>query len=107
MIVHASFTVAGTDRKSDVDVTLGGNVIQPSCQAKLLVSLSRNTTALGLKAFPYLLNSSFALTLNGDLNWSEAWYSHPNGFGNTLTVDGQTIANGSRQFYTETACPGL
>jgi hypothetical protein len=55
---------------------------------------------------PYLLNSTFNLALNGNLSWDDAWYSHPEGFGNTLVVDGQVIANGTRQFYDATGCPG-
>ena len=106
MIVHAAFPVANTNRRSDVDVTLGGNQILQSCQAKLLVSLSRHTTALGLSNNPYLLNSSFQLALGGDLGWDEAWFGHPAGFGNTLVVDGQAITNGSRHFYSATECPG-
>jgi hypothetical protein len=107
MIVHAAFPVRATNLRSDVDVTFGGNEIQQSCQAKLLVSLSRHTTALGLTSNPYLLNSTFQLTLGGDLDWDEVWYGHPAGFGNTLLVDGQPIANGNRQFYDAAGCPGL
>lgn len=107
IIVHAAFTLAGTDRKSDVDVTLSGNSIQQSCQTKLLVSLSRHQSALGLKQSPYLLNSTFMLALHDNLSWDEAWYSHPAGYGNTLIVDGQTIPNGGRQFYSATECPGI
>jgi hypothetical protein len=106
LIVHAAFPLPGTDLKGDVDVIYGGNTILQSCQAKLLVSLSRHTTALGLSAQPYLLNSTFRVSLGGDLDWSDAWFSHPAGFGNTLVVDGEMIANGSRQFYEETGCPG-
>jgi hypothetical protein len=90
-----------------VDVTLGGNRIQQSCQAKLLVSLSRHTTALGLTNNPYLLNSTFRLSLHGDPSWDEAWYGHAAGFGNTLIVDGDTIPSGGRQFYDAAGCPGL
>jgi len=107
MIVHAAFPVANTNRRSDVDVSFSGNDIRQSCQAKLLVSLSRHTTALGLTAAPYLLNSTFQLSLGGNLSWDEVWYGHPAGFGNTLLVDGQPIANGNRQFYSATTCPGL
>lgn len=106
MIVHAAFPVNGTDRRGDVDVTLGGNRIQQSCQAKLLVSLSRHTTALGLTNNPYLLNSTFRLSLHGDPSWDEAWYGHAAGFGNTLIVDGDTIPSGGRQFYDAAGCPG-
>lgn len=106
IIVHAAFPVRGTGLRSDVDVALGGNTIEQSCQARLLVSFSRHTTALGLSAQPYLLNSTFRLSLGGDVSWDDAWYSHPDGFGNTLIVDGQTIANGARQFYDAVGCPG-
>ncbi|MEO8225844.1 MAG: hypothetical protein ABI637_00340 [Gemmatimonadota bacterium] len=106
-IVHAAFPKRGTDLKGDVDVTFGGNVIEHICQAKLLVSFSRHTTALGLSVQPYLRTSTFQLALNGDLSWDDAWFSHPAGFGNTLIVDGQEIANGARQFYDATRCPGI
>jgi hypothetical protein len=46
MIVHAAFPVPGTVRKGDVDVMLGGNVFEQTCQARLLLSLSRHTIAL-------------------------------------------------------------
>ena len=107
MIVHAGFVVANTGRRSDVDVSISGNVFQQSCQANLLVSLSRHTTTLGLTANPYMLNTSFQLTLNGNLDWNDVWYGHPAGFGNTLIVDGSTIENGIRQFYDAAGCPNL
>jgi hypothetical protein len=108
MIVHAAFPVADTDRRGDVDVTLGGNVFQGSCQTNLFVSFARHQTGLGIdpKPRPYLLESTFRLTLNGNLNPDDVWLSHPDGFGNTLVVDGQVIANGSRQFYDAVGCPG-
>jgi len=87
-------------------MTLGGNVFQGVCQAKLLVAFSRHNTVLGNANTPYLLNSTYQLTLNGDLTWDEAWFGHPAGFGNTLIVDGSVIPNGARQFYSETTCPG-
>lgn len=106
VIVHAAFPVAGTDRRGDVDVTLGGNVFQGSCQANLLVAFARHNTVLGTANTPYLLNSTFQLTLNGDLNWDDAWFGDPAGFGNTLIVDGNVIPNGARQFYNPFSCPG-
>lgn len=106
MIVHAAFPVANTDRRGDVDLTLGGNVFQGSCQTNLLVSFARHTTGLGLDNRPYLLNSTFQLTLGGDLRWDDVWFSHPAGFGNQLVVDGELIGNGARQFYSATGCPG-
>ena len=108
IIIHAGFPVAGTALRGDADVRLGGNVIEQSCQAKLLVSLSRHTTTLLLPPLrPYLLNSTYALSLAGDLDWDDVWFGHPDGFGNALLVDGQPIANGSRQFYDPSGCPGL
>jgi hypothetical protein len=105
MIIHGAFPVAGGT--SDLDVTLGGNDIEQSCETKLLVSFSRHQTTLGLKVFPYLSNSTFTLTLNGDVDWDDVWFGHPAGFGNTLIVDGQVIANGVRQFYSASGCPGI
>jgi hypothetical protein len=105
MIIHGAFPVVGGT--SDLDVTLGGNVVEQSCETKLLVSFSRHQTTLGIKAFPFLTNSTFALTLNGDVDWNDVWFGHPAGFGNTLIVDGQLIANGTRQFYSATGCPGI
>jgi hypothetical protein len=107
LIVHAAFPVPGSALRSDTDVRLSGNTIVESCQAKLLVSLSRHTVALGLSGQPYLLNSTFRLSLGGDLDWSEAWYGHAAGFGNTLIVDGATIPNGGRQAYDAAGCPGV
>jgi hypothetical protein len=104
MIVHAAFPTATTDRRGDVDLTLGGNVFQGSCEVNLLVSFARHTTALGLTNNPYLLNSTFRLTLGGDVSWEDVWFSHPAGFGNTLEVDGGAIANGARQFYHPEPC---
>lgn len=108
IIVHGGFPLAGSLLRSDVDVTLRGNTIQQSCQTKLLVSLPRHQRTLGLNAaLPYLLNSTFRLDLGGNLSWDEAWFGHEAGFGNTLLVDGEAIANGSRQFYSAAGCPGL
>jgi hypothetical protein len=106
LIIEAAFPVLGTDRKGDIDVTLGGNVMQQSCQTNLLVSLSRHTTGLGLTDFPYLLNSTYTVALGGNIRWEDVWFSHPGGFGNTLVVDGQPIANGTRVFYDPNTCPG-
>ncbi len=109
IIVHAAFPVAGTDLRGDVDLTLGGNVYQGSCETDLFVAFTRHSTAMGTDPSPkpYLLNSTFQLTLNGDLDWGDAWYAHPEGFGNTLTVDGNAIPNGTRQFYDASGCPGV
>lgn len=108
IIVHGGFPTAGGLNQGDVDVSLHGNTIQQSCQAKLLVSFPRHQRTLGLNpSLPYMINSIFRLELGGDLSWDEAWFGHEAGFGNTLVVDGQGIANGSRQFYSATGCPAL
>lgn len=99
MIVEAAFPVQNTLLKGDIELTLHGNTFLRSCQNHLLVSLSRHTTGLGLTNFPYLKNSNYRLSLGGDIAWEDVWYSHPAGFGNTLTVDGVEIANGSKIAY--------
>jgi hypothetical protein len=106
IMVHGAFAAAGTDRRGDVDLTLGGNVFQGSCETNLFVSLARHQTGLGLQNTPYLLNSTFRVTLSGDVRLDDVWYSHKAGFGNSLVVDGNVIPNGQRQFYSATGCPG-
>ena len=108
MIVHGAFPAGGTDRRGDVELTLGGNVFQGTCQANLYVAFSRHTFGLGLPAnATRLQNSTFRLTLNGDVRWDDAWFYHPDGFGNTLVVDGTEIPNGTRQFYDAAGCPAI
>jgi hypothetical protein len=51
---------------------------------------------------PYLLNSNYSLALGGDIAWDDVWFSHPGGFGNTLTVDGVLIGTGSTNAYDAT-----
>ena len=108
VMVHGAFPVADTELRGDVNLTLGDNIFEGSCQADLLVAFSRHQTGLGIdaKPRPFLLNSTFTLTLNGNLDWDDAWFAHPAGFGNALVVDGQTIPNGSRNFYDAAGCPG-
>jgi len=106
MIVEAAFPVPETALKGDIDVTLGGNVMQQSCQTNLLVALTRHVAALGVAEWPYLRNSTYTLALGGNIQWSDVWFSHPDGFGNTLVVDGQAIPNGERQLYDPDTCPG-
>ena len=50
---------------------------------------------------------SIDLALYGDVAWQNVWFDHPADRGNTLTVDGQSIANGVQQFYSAAGCPGL
>jgi hypothetical protein len=106
LMIEAAFPEPETELRSDIDVTLGGNVMQQSCQADLLVSFARHTTGLGIFEGAYLRSSTYRVTLGGDLSWSDVWFSHPDGFGNTLVVDGQTIPNGTRQFHDPDTCPG-
>ena len=103
IIVHAQTPKSGSSlRRSDAYVTLGRNVIEQSCEAKLLVSLARHQTALGIGTNLYMQNSRYAISLRGNLDWSEAWFGDPAGYGNVLTVDGDTIPNGVHQAYDAT-----
>ena len=103
IIVHAQTPKSGSGPlRSDAYVTLGRNAIEQSCEAKLLVSLARHQTALGIGTNLYMQNSRYAISLRGNLDWSEAWYGNPDGYGNVLTVDGDTIPNGVHQAYDAT-----
>ena len=99
ILVEAAFPVAGGSLRGDIDLTLSGNELVQSCQNNLLVSFSRHTTAVGLSNLPYLRNTTYRLSLGGDVAWADAWYSHPAGFGNTLVVDGTTVPNGAFNAY--------
>jgi hypothetical protein len=101
MQVEAGFPLANTVLRGDADVTLKGNTISKSCQKDLLVVFTRHSTALGAGQLtrPYVRNSTYNLVLGGDVKWEDVWYSDPAGFGNTLTVDGVTMANGARLAY--------
>jgi hypothetical protein len=106
MLIEASFP--GPTSVGDIDVTLGGNVMEQSCQTNLLVAFTRHTTGLLLNTDnPYVVNSTFTLDLGGDMQWQDVWLSHPAGYGNTLVVDGVTQPNGQRTFYDPDNCPGL
>ena len=78
------------------DVTTRGNSVRSSCQTDLRMSFSRHTTGLGLASAPYLKSSTYGLTLGPDFTWDAAWFANPIGQANTLTVNGQTIAKGTR-----------
>jgi hypothetical protein len=103
---EAAFPVPETKLRGDIDATTSGNVVRRSCQANLLVSLTRHVTALGVGDDPYLHNSTYRLTLGGDLSFADAWFSNRAGFGNTLLVNGRRIANGTRQLFDPDSCPG-
>jgi len=106
LILDAGFPKSGTLLRGDLDVTLLGNRIAGNCLNNLLVAFTRHTGALGTTTNPYLLDSSYRLSLGGDLPWSEAWYSHPEGLGNSLRVDGVDIGPGANVAYDPTQlCP--
>lgn len=102
IIVEAAFVRPATPRRGDITLTTSGNTITGSCQADLLVTLTNSQTGLGIGSGLPLLNSTYDLTLGGDLSFDDAWYSHPAGQGNTLLVNGQPIANGIRRAYDAT-----
>lgn len=103
MMVEGSFP--GERSRGDIDVAMSGNVFRESCQADLLVGFARHNTSLGLQNDNYMVNSTYFLSLGGDVPWSAVWFSNPAGFGNRLIVDGQTIAHGNRRFFDEASCP--
>ena len=107
MIFEAAFPTPDTELRADMDIALSGNVMQQSCQANLLVAFTRHTTALGLTDFPYLRNSTYRLSLGGNLQWKDVWFGNAKGYGNSLVVDGSTIPYGTRQFYDPDTCPGM
>lgn len=107
MIFEAAFPTPGGELRADMDIAIRGNVMQQSCQANLLVALTRHTRALGLTDFPYLENSTYRLSLGGNLEWKDVWYGNEKGHGNRLVIDGRTIPYGTRQFYDPDTCPGL
>ena len=59
------------------------------------MAFARHTTGLGLFNDPYMVNSTYRLSLGRDLPFSAAWFSNPKGFGNQLVVDGRTIPHGT------------
>ena len=81
LMIDALFPQPDTELRGDVDLTTSGNVVRQSCQADLLVAFARHTTALGSTGGPYLRNSTYRLTLGGDLPFSDAWFSNPGGLG--------------------------
>ena len=106
VILDAGFPVAGTRLRGDMDVTFGHNDIRRSCQTDLFMTFSRHSTGLGFGEDAYLLNSTYRLTLGGNLRFSDAWFDNPPGFGNTLIVDGVVIGHRTRRFFDAVTCPG-
>lgn len=107
IIVDAAFPVANSGLHGDIDATITGNTIK-SCQNDLLVSFTRHQSGLGFTSpYPsYLRNSTYTLTLGPELSWDAAWVAHTAGYGNTLTVNGQVMANINRTAYDAArVCP--
>ncbi len=94
LFLEAAFPVNGTLLLGDAELIMGGNTFQSSCQADMLIAFTRHAAALGIAVQPYLRNSTYQVTLNGDLPPGAIWYGHPAGFDNTLVVDGVPFANG-------------
>jgi hypothetical protein len=106
LILDAGFPVAGAKLKGDIDLTLHNNDIRRSCQTDLFMTFSRHSTGLGQGDDAYLLNSTYRLTLNGDLPFRDAWFDNPPGLGNELVVDGVVIGHRTRRSFDAVTCPG-
>jgi hypothetical protein len=104
VMVEAGFPEPDTRLRSDMDVVLGGNTIERTCQADLYVTFARHSGGPE-PGDPFLKNSTYRLTLGGDVQFHDAWVTNPAGFGNTLLVDGRKIGNGTRQPFDELTCP--
>ena len=105
VMVEAAFPLLNTALKSDIALTLEDNSIIGNCQADVYVAFARNSTGLGLtsaalfQSEAFLHNSTFTLELGGDVDWEDVWYANPDGFGNTLIVDGHVVPSGTRVAY--------
>jgi hypothetical protein len=106
VVAEAGFPVANTGLRGNIVLELQNNVLGGSCQAPLLISMTGQGTAAGLANGIPVRNSTFAISLGDNLLWSDVWYSHPAGAGNTLTVDQESIVNGFRVPYDKLkSCP--
>jgi hypothetical protein len=108
LLVEAGFPVANTLLKGDITASLSGNIIQSSCQTDLMVTFNRHATTVGAAQLtrPYLRNSTYVVSLNGNLDWNNVWYSEVPNLGETLIVDGASVPPGSRLAYDQKkACP--
>jgi hypothetical protein len=56
---------------------------------------------------PYMVNSTYSVSLGGNLPFSSAWFSNPKRLGNRLVVDGRVVAHGPRQFFDAESCTAL
>ncbi|MGK2934955.1 MAG: hypothetical protein ACSLFE_06880 [Gemmatimonadaceae bacterium] len=99
VVAEAGFPVANTTLRGDIELSLHNNKLSESCQAPLLIALDSQAAAVGLQSGAPLKNSTFKVSLNGNVPWVNAWYSHPAGTGNTLSVDDAAIGNGKWAAY--------
>jgi hypothetical protein len=116
VIADAGFPPLNTSTtfpSGNLSLTLGGNHFSQTCQANLLLTLARHTRGLGLPTptanAGYLKQSTYNISLGGDVPWSEVWFSHvstDNGvtLNNALTVDGSPIGPGALNSYSGTEC---
>jgi hypothetical protein len=104
VVAEAGFLVANTAQRGSIELTLKGNTLSESCQVGLLVALNSQATAIGTQSGLSTRNSSYTIRLGDDIPWSNVWYSHPAGAGNSLMVDGQPISTGSRVTYDARGC---
>ena len=104
VVAEGGFLVANTTLRGSIDLTLKNNILSGSCQAGLLIAFNGQSTAMGLQSGASTRNSTYSITLGDDIKWSDVWYSHPVGTGNTLMVDGQPVPNGSRAAYDPKGC---
>jgi hypothetical protein len=104
VVAEAGFLVANTAQRGSIDLTLRGNLLTGSCQVGLMVALNSQATAIASQVGLSTRNSTYTISLGDNIPWSEAWYSHPGGAGNTLMVNGESIANGSHAAYDARGC---
>jgi hypothetical protein len=108
IIVEGAFLnqTDATRRRGDIELVTSGNTISGSCQTDLLVTLSNSQTGLGIATGAYLVNSTYTLRFGADIQFDNAWYANAAGTGNTLMVNGQAVASGSRHAYDAArTCP--
>jgi len=104
IVAEAGFLVANTAQRGSIELTLFNNVLTGSCEVGLFVALNSQATAISSQPGLSTKNSTYTISLGDDVQWSDVWYSHPAGTGNTLLVDGIEQPNGSRAPYDAKGC---
>jgi hypothetical protein len=108
LLIEAGFPVANTLLKGNITASLSHNVIQSSCQTDLMVTFTRHATTVGAAQLtrPYLRNSTYVVSLGGNLDWNNVWYAETPNLGDSLFVDNANVPPGSRLAYDQKkACP--